>query len=432
MNDPGHGRRIYRPLLIVEAANPEWPSVPLVGWNIARALARKTDAHIVTHLRNRDAILRAGLVEGVDFTAIDNERVAVPLHRLANLVRGGQGLGWTTVTALESITYYSFEREVWRLFGSRIAAGEFDVVHRITPLTPASQSPIAKKLARLGVPFIIGPLNGGAPWPKSFIGRQHAEKEWLAHVRGIYRLMPHYRSTRRNASAILVGSKHTLEQVPAWAREKCVYMPENGIDEDRVAPPRNGVISVPLKAVFVGRLVPYKGADILIKSVAPFLLSGQLTLNIVGDGPQRPEIEKLIAELKVGNHVRMLGWVEQPKVLDELRDSDFLAFPSVREFGGGVVIEAMARGSVPVVADYAGPSELVDEQCGIKVAFTDEESLIQGMRSAIEKLIADPQPLVRMGIAGQEKVRREYTWSAKADQILKVYDSAIHTAARIE
>lgn len=419
------GVRPYRPLLIAEAANPEWTSVPLVGWNIARAIAERTNAHLVTHVRNREAILRAGLVEGKDFTAIDNERVAAPMYRLSDRLRGGAGKGWTTITAFGSLTYYTFEWALWRQLGERIRAGEFDLVHRITPLSPTSQSPIARKLNRAGVPFVLGPLNGGVPWPKNFLGRQHAEREWLSHIRGIYKLMPAYGATRKYASAILAGSRHTLEEMPRSAQPKCMLIPENGIDESLIAGPRQHHPTLPLRVIFVGRLVPYKGADMLLKAVAPFLRDSRLHLDIVGDGPQKPELTALVDELQVGDRVHFHGWLNHAQVLEMMSASDVMALPSVREFGGGVVVEAMARGATPIVADYAGPSELVDDSTGIRVPFSDVESLIAGMREAMGRLIDEPSLLTKFSAAGRDKVRRELTWQAKADQILSVYDRVL-------
>ena len=68
---------------------------------------------------------------------------------------------------------------MWQRFGARLKSGEFDVVHRITPLSPTTPCYLAKKLARLGVPLILGPLNGGIPWPPGFNQVRRAEREWL-------------------------------------------------------------------------------------------------------------------------------------------------------------------------------------------------------------------------------------------------------------
>ena len=124
----------YRVLLLAEAANPDWASVPLVGWGLSQALAKITNAHLVTQIRNREALLTAGLVEGRDFTAVNNEAWVRPIWKIGERLRGGSGKGWTTAMAFSSLTYYSFELEVWRQLGPRIKAHEFDLVHRITPL----------------------------------------------------------------------------------------------------------------------------------------------------------------------------------------------------------------------------------------------------------------------------------------------------------
>jgi glycosyltransferase involved in cell wall biosynthesis len=417
--------RDYRTLLIAEAANPEWASVPLIGWSLSRALAQVTNTHLVTHIRNRDAVSRAGLVEGRDFTVIDNENVAGPIWKLANRLRGGAGVGWTTVTAFSAIAYYSFERVLWRQFSARITAREFDLVHRITPLSPTHQSTIAGRLAKLNVPFVIGPLNGGIPWPKNFVDRQHAEREWLSHVRGLYTLMPGYRSTRRDSAAIIAGSKYTLAEMPAWAKHKCVYIPENAVDPGRFKALRDHRATLPLKAAFVGRLVPYKGADMLLEAAQSFLQSGQLELHIVGDGPQKAQLESMVDRLGVRNNVTFHGWVAHDDVQYILQRCDMMLLPSVREFGGGVVIESMAVGVAPIVADYGGPAELVDDATGIRVGFESKQSLIDGFRQALADVIAAPEKLDHLGAAGREKVRAKLTWEAKARQIVAVYDAVL-------
>lgn len=415
----------YKVLIIAEAANPEWTSVPLIGWSLSRALAKLTDAHIVTHVRNRGAFERAGLIEGQHFTAIDNEMIASPLYKLSHRLSGGDGTGWTTITAFSSLVYYSFEQKIWSLFRQRICAREFALVHRITPLSPTSQSLIAKRLAKHNVPFIIGPLNGGVPWPKGFIDRQHAEREWLSHARALYKLMPYYRSTRQHSAAIIAGSKYTYGQMPSWAAEKCVYIPENGVDLERFDNPRARAACLPLKGAFVGRLVPYKGADILLEAAAGYLKKGQLELHIIGDGPQRAFLETMTDNLEIRSHVHFHGWVPHTEVQETLRACDFLALPSIREFGGAVVIESMALGVTPIVADYAGPSELVDEKTGIRVAFHDKQSLIEGMRGALDFVIHSPKTLDVLGVSGRKKVLQKLTWEAKASQIMAVYDAVL-------
>ena len=133
----------------------------------------------------------------------------------------------------------------------------------------------------------------------------------------------------------------------------------------------------------------------------------------------------MVEQLEVRSRVHFHGWVPHIKVQETLRACDFLALPSIREFGGGVVVESMALGVAPIVADYAGPSELVDDNTGIRIGFHDKQSVIEGMRDALSLVIHSPQILDTLGAAGREKVLKKLTWEAKARQIVAIYDAVL-------
>lgn len=411
-----------RVLLIAEACNPEWVSVPLEGWSHAQALRRVCEAHLVTQVRNRAAIERAGLLHGRDFTAIDSEKVARPVGAFASKFTGGKNKGWTMLMAAQAITYPYFERLVWRQFGEAIRRREFDIVHRLTPLSPTVASSLARKCRRAGVPFVLGPLNGGVPWPKGFDAARRQEREWLSYVRGLYRLFPGIHSTRRNASALLIGSGDTWNQIPARYRDKCVYIPENAIDPERFTARRQRVAGNPIRLVFVGRLVPYKGADMLLEAAAPLLRDGAVELTIIGEGPQRAEIEALIARENIGARVHLRGWVEHKQLQHVLAEMDVFAFPSVREFGGAVVLEAMAVGVVPMVIAYGGPAELLTNASGFPIDIGTREQVIARFREALEALVREPRRIDEKSPRAVRRAREQFTWDAKAAQVMQVYE----------
>jgi glycosyltransferase involved in cell wall biosynthesis len=423
-----NGRR-PRVLLIVEGCNPDMISVPLVGFNQAREIAKLAQVHVVTHWRNRDALTRVGWREGkdADFTCIDTEKLNKFAWWLGERI-SGRGKGWTLQAALYTPIYYYFEHLVWKQFGRRIAAGEFDLVHRLVPLSPTVPSTLAQKCFKAGVPFIVGPLNGGVPWPKAFDQARRKEKEWLSYVRGAFRLLPGFRTMRKSAAAILVASRDTLQQMPALDRKRCFYLPENAIDPARFSLRRTHRAKKPIKVVFLGRLVPYKGPDMLVEAAAPLVRSGDVTVDIIGDGPMMQELTALVRKLGAQDGIRLPGWVEHSKVQEWLAKSDVFAFPSVREFGGAVALEAMAVGAVPIVLDYGGPAELVTEKTGYRVPMGDREQIVERFRAILAELAQNPQEIENRSQAALRRARELFTWEEKARRTLKIYQWVLNPA----
>jgi glycosyltransferase involved in cell wall biosynthesis len=418
--------RRLRVLVIAEMCNPAWVSTPLGGWSCWRAISRLVDGHLVTHSRN-EADLRAAALSPSQFTALDSTPLERHVDRLWDLLRlgGKRNAGWSTYTALSVLSYRYFERLVWERFGDLIAGGRFDLVHRLTPVSPAVPSPLAARCAAVGVPFVLGPINGGLAWPKGFRTIAFREKEWLSFFRGAHRLVPGYASTRRDATAIMVGSRTALAELPPWARRKAVYVPGNAVEPGRFDAPARAPVAPPLRIAFVGRFTRIKGADMLLEAAAPMVRAGRAVLDLVGEGPAMAELREIALREAIAGGVTFAGWVPHQELHARLSRSHVFAFPSIREYGGAVVLEAMALGLVPVVVDYGGPPELVSPGTGLTVPLGRREEIVAGLRAALERLANDPDAVRTMGLRARERVLRHFTWEAKAGQVLEVYRWAL-------
>ncbi|MCH4093049.1 MAG: glycosyltransferase [Acetobacter peroxydans] len=418
-------------LVLAESCNPEWFSAALIGWSYYEALSQVADVHLVTRVRNCPALERHGLRQGRDYTAIDTEFLFKPMERLVRLI-SGPNKGWAILMGLSIPSYLLFEFIAWRRFGSRIR--QFDLVHRVTPVSPTVPSPIARWCHKQGVPFILGPLNGGLPWPKEFPDLHKQEGEWFSYFRSLFRCVPGYRSTREAASAIIAGGESAYREIPERWKNKTIYIPENAIDPQRfpASPKRTaqGYTNRPIRAVFLGRLVPYKACDILLEAAADLLREGRMTLTIIGSGPEESRLRALVTELGIGQAVRFTGELPHPRVAEYLVNADILTFPSVHEFGGAVVLEAMVMGVVPVISDYGGPAELASPQCAFLVPLKERAAYIAAYKATLHAIAADPTSLLSLSDHGRQRAERLFTWPRKVEQIVAVYEWAMGKKAK--
>ena len=82
----------------------------------------------------------------------------------------------------------------------------------------------------------------------------------------------------------------------------------------------------------------------------------------------------------------------------------------------------MSLGIVPVVADYAGPSELVSDDTGYRVPMGDRNALVARFRARLEALVENPSGIRAMGQRARARVFELFSWEAKAKQTRRVYD----------
>lgn len=408
-------------LVLAPDANPESISVNLVCYRHAEALARTHSVTLAARACHADAIHRANgpfrSVEAISNPWLDSIYGWFLSRVFKNNFRSN------VLTAFTYPFSIAFEWRVWRRLRTEIVSGEFDAVLRLSPIISVIPSAFPFFLRGQSVPFIIGPINGGLPWPQGF-SQADKQRKWIDSLRSMRRYIPFARSTFRRAAAIIAGSSQTYAEFVSH-REKLFFVPENGIAESFCSTAQNGSRrNEKLELIFVGGLVPYKACDLAIRAAAPLLKSGLAHLAVAGDGPERDRLESLAGSLGVEASVSFCGMLTHNEAMEKLRSADVLIFPSVREFGGGVVFEALALGAVPVVADFGGPGDIVYPDVGFKVPLTSENDVVLQMGEALSKLANDRPLLERLKKQGMAYARERLTWEAKAQTVSQIIEWA--------
>jgi glycosyltransferase involved in cell wall biosynthesis len=416
-----------RVLLIMEQCNPEWASVPLVAYQFFNGISKLVDVTLVTHERNKQALEKVrGDKEIVYIT--ESHLFAKYYQFISSITIGKRGTNWPLLHVLGYLIYAEFNNKVHQCFKTQVLKGNYDIVHAITPMMP--RYPVAIIKACKDTPFILGPVNGGVPFPKGFGQVARKEFAYLNFLRQLVTLIPGYVETYKQASKILVGSTYTLNNLKGMfgsenSRIKLFY--ENGVCEDFFENPIKTKDDKRVNLLFVGRLVPYKGPDIVIEAVSQLskLIKDKIWLTIVGDGSEKDNLIAQAQQMGVSDIVSFAGWVDQKETLGFYRKADIFCFPSIREFGGAVVLEAMACGLPCIVVDNGGIAEYVTEETGFKIAPSSRENLTQELTNKIQILVENEELRNKMSAKAIERAQG-FAWKQKAIEVLKIYEETLH------
>ena len=287
-----------------------------------------------------------------------------------------------------------------------------DVVHVYFGIPSGPPAWLLKKLR--GIPYVVSLMGSDVPRPE------------VKKFRYIYPVMkPVLRSIWRNAFAVVANSEGLKEAALQAAPDLDVCVIHNGIDTERFQPgdgaapaQENGTLGL----LTVGRLQEFKGLQYLLPAVKN-VLDGRprsLRLAIVGDGPYRPELERLAADLGLGDAVKFVPWADYDQMPDIYRSADVFLQPSLTEGMPNTVLEAMASGVAIVASNVAGNRDLVkDGRNGFLVEPMSDDALTD----AISRLVDDVAGVRRMG-ADSRTMAEAMTWRKVAAAYVDIYKQA--------
>jgi glycosyltransferase involved in cell wall biosynthesis len=293
---------------------------------------------------------------------------------------------------------------------------------------------------------VIAGFAGGAILPAAYAGaRRHrrpfvlwasvwSQPRSLTHALAL----PATRHIYRHADAVLTYGEHVRRFVAGIrGRDDDVFIAPQSVEADLFGRPvsdpeiadfraRQGLGSDARTAIYVGRLVPEKGVELLLEAWPQVAERHGATLVLVGDGPLADRARQTAG-------ARLLGPLPRPELPLAYAASEFALLPSIptprfREPWGLVCNEAMHQGRPVLASDSVGAvaGGLVrDGETGLVVPAGDPEALTR----AVERLLGDDGLRARLGAAAREAVK-PYTYDAMADAFARALATATAAQSR--
>lgn len=388
----------------------------LLGWNMMRQISRFHEVWALTQAQDR-ASLESSLAEespsDIHLVYVDLSRWLRPLLR----VQGGHQLYYL----LWQVNAYFAARRLHK-------QSPFDLFHHITYANDWMACFIG---ALLPAPYIRGPGGGAHRTPRGLeqeysIGgriweRLRAICQWL------FRQEPFFVRGQGRARSILVCNRESMAAVPNKWRHKVHLFPVNGIslrDLELVGPAL--VEDHEFRVLTAGTLIRVKGFTLAIKAFKEFFTRHpESRFTIIGSGPEERRLKRLVRRARLNDCVQFVASMPRNALLSEMRRCDAFLFPSLRDGGGAVVIEALAAGKPVVCLDTGGPGMHVTEEVGIKVRPSYPSQTVHDMADALERLYSDAGLRLSMGRAARQRAQQVYHWDRLGEKLMEIYEAAL-------
>lgn len=291
-------------------------------------------------------------------------------------------------------------------------------------------------------PDIVHVFFGIPDGPIGWLLKRAAGLPYIISLRGadvpsdeVKRFTSHYRLLRpilgrlwRDADALVAVSNGLRSHAEQLTPDVPIQVISNAIDLSQFTPPRQREPDGPVRLLYVGRFTAAKNVETLIEAVA--VLAGRevgdFELELVGEGAQRPALERQVASRGLARRVHFSDWVPRDRVAEHYRRADIFVTATTWEGMPNTVLEAMACG-LPIVGTQApGLQELVEESVnGYLAPIKDAAALAD----ALALLIDNGYERRRMGRQSRLLVERQFAWEQIAAQYADVYRRVLERSA---
>ena len=398
--------------------NPYKGSESLTGWKYVLELARFNQIIAITRRNNQCDIDRYINEFQMDVSNLNFHYYDMPTWAMF-WKRGSRG---------SKLYYYIWQFGVSSWIKKMFPLNCYDIVHGLNFHTDSAPS----FLWRLNKPFVWGPINHNEYMPYSYMKHYGTPAyliqmmQWMLKLT-IWKYDPFLRKCTSSADTILVGHMDVVARLRIYKNYH--VMNQIASDSDRaqkvnVRPPISTFVTV-------GRFIPIKNYEVLIKAVSLVVVklktavpAMKFKLVMVGDGPYLNKIKKLSSMYQLSNIVEFRGQVPHKKVLEILSTATAQIFPSF-EGAGMVIAESLSVGTPVIAMKKYSPPLIEHNKNGILVDCANYDTTIENIANTIVTILLDGSLYKRLHHGARETFHSKYSWGHKSAEINSIYDDIL-------
>lgn len=399
-------------LTTVYDINPYKGSESGTGWNLVQQIGRHNKVIAITRKNNKDNIEKY-----IKEFNIDDSNLEFYYYDLPYWMRF-----WKKGSRGSSLYFY-----LWQMFMPIFIKKnkiEYDILHNLNFHTDAFPT----FLWLLNKPLIWGPINHHELIPSEYIDKKSNDYykdriKWI--IKQInWNIDPFLFLSKKKSDLIICGNKSVIKRLNLDTKKTIILSQVAASESQKSSDVNNS--STKFNIISVGRFVPLKGFDITIDCFESFYNNlnnsdqANISLTLVGDGPMKKELKNKIEKFNSKNNIHFIQWVTKDELETYYENSDLFLFPS-HEGAGMVVAEALSH-SLPIICfDNYGPGELTNDECAIRIPYTNYNQSIIDFSNALLKIYENKDLQDNMSQNARKLYLDKYTWDSKGNQLNDIY-----------
>jgi glycosyltransferase involved in cell wall biosynthesis len=427
MGLPENRKKLFKILISAYACNPVRGSEEGVGWGWIRTISKYYEVTVITAEFHRRDIEAAVSLEPDSLGNIHFHYVPHKIWHYSVKSKVWLFIEGSVLKPVMNYAYRLWQRDAYGLAKELHKEHNFDLVHQLTYVGFRFPG----YLWKLDIPFVWGPIGGieNTPWrflPAMGIygGIYYAGRNIINSLHRRFLRGPKM-AFKKASGNIISATEGIRKEILRWYGEDSEVICEIGPPSNISADYSRRAAGDILRLSWSGLHLPGKALPLLLAALVQIPDNIQWALDIIGQGPCTRKWQKLAKRLGIAEHCNWHGWVARDESICLIHQSHIFVITSLKDLTSTVLLESLSQGVPVICPDHCGFSNVVTEDCGIKVPIIKPDQLVTDLAQAILTLAKDEAERQRLAKGALKRIE-DFTWDKKAEKINAIYMRAHH------